>query len=191
MAQGHRRSRLDDADEVRLSADAAALSAAQAEPSPGLLALLGAFLERLFARLQRALASTRVPEAGPAALPDHLRLPTDPPRAPEGRNRRVHERFDSFGCTVRIDSTVYEVLDVSLGGFTFGPDYGQLVPNQRFYCELSIPGEPRAEPLRADGKVVRVHDGVVAARFFLPLSATRRLIAAFVAHHRNRDIERG
>ncbi len=188
---GHR---LADGDEVSLSADATALAggaAGASRPPDTVGSWLGRWIDRLRAALVRAVMGwRRVPPLTPAR-PD----PPPPSVSPRLREvseaeRRVHERFDSVDCTVRIDSTVYRVLDVSLGGFTFGPDRGHLIANQRFYFELRFPGDHPAPPVRADGTVVRVNNGVIAAKFFLPLSATKRLISDFVAHNRanNRDI---
>ena len=182
LPTGRRPSRLGDGDEVYLSPDAVALTAEEAA-LPGPLAVLAAWLARSFDTLRRAVGEgLRQPPRRPAPpLPGSW-----PPPAGDDSERRNHERFDSVDCTVRIDSTVYRLLDVSLGGFTFGPDQGHLIPNQRFYFELRFPGDHPADPVRADGKVVRVRGGVVAAKFFLPLATTRRLITAFVAH--NRDV---
>ena len=130
------------------------------------------------------------PQAGAPAVDPAPAPSAPPPRLPRQsevrrRDRRQHERVPSKGCTVRIDSQVYEILDVSLGGFTFGPDCDLLIPNQRFYFELRFHGDPPAPPVRADGMVVRVTGGTVAAKFFLPLTTTQRLIAEFVS--RNMD----
>ncbi len=147
--------------------------------------------QALFTEREAPVAEGEAPAPAPLEPPSMPAMQSPAlPRAPrrvekDPRDRRQHERIPSKGCTVRIDSQIYEILDVSLGGFTFGPDRDMLIPNQRFYFELRFHGDPPAPPVRADGMVVRVSGGIVAAKFFLPLTTTQRLIAEFVA--RNMD----
>ncbi|MCB9949198.1 MAG: PilZ domain-containing protein [Rhodospirillaceae bacterium] len=182
-----RRPAADPEDIVVLSPDAERAVAGAAQPPLlplGWLVRLGHAIGRLWFLLttdeQVGDADAPPQQAPPGRIPSfRAARPVDP------RDRRLHQRVLSKGCTVRIDSQVYEILDVSLGGFTFGPDRGALIANQRFYFELSFHGDPPVRPVRADGTIVRVANGIIAAKFFLPLTTTQRLIAEFVA--RNMD----
>ena len=150
--------------EARLAGEAAPASSA-------LVRLLRRWRQGLLLLLVRSLfESTRPPQP---------RLPIQDDAGRAGGRRR-HRRVGGEAIRVRIDSRVYRVFDVSLGGFSFGPDDGSLIPHQRFYFAMWRGDAAEAQPFRADAVVVRIAEGRVAAQFFLPFGSTRRLIARLV-----------
>ena len=104
-------------------------------------------------------------------------------RADDGGNRRRHRRVAAGANRVRVDGRVYQLFDISLGGFSFGPADDYLIPDQRFYFEIGPAGEPQTTVFRADAVIVRIRDGRFAAAFFFPFSATRRRIAELVGRN--------
>lgn len=86
-------------------------------------------------------------------------------------NKREHVRHESKGEKVamvnngKASSRLYDLLDISIGGFCLTGYDGNLKGNQYFEFQLSAPID--GKDTKADGfaTVVRVKDGKLAAKF--------------------------
>jgi|GEM_PF-536497 len=108
--------------------------------------------------------------------------PTDA-KAEEGPKREF-DRITGTGETVRIlgdgtRGTIYELLDMSLGGFAATGYEGKLKGNQ--YLEFQFFGTKEGKDVEYDGfaNVVRVKDGMLAVKF-TPQPRLKRFMREYI-----------
>jgi hypothetical protein len=98
-----------------------------------------------------------------------------------GSRARMRERTSA---TVKIDSKVFDVMDMSESGLVLDPYSGDLVAKQRFYFDLILPINDKEQVFRAEAMVIKV-EGTRLVGKFIDLRRDAQRAIQYILAHRN------
>lgn len=96
-----------------------------------------------------------------------------------GSRARMRERTSA---TVKIDSKVFDVIDMNEAGLVLDPYSGDLVAKQRFYFDLIVPINDKEESFRAEAMVIKIEGTRLVGKFIGLRRDAQRAILYMLAH---------
>ena len=101
-----------------------------------------------------------------------------------GSRARLRDRPPA---TVKIDSKVFDVIDMSESGFVLDPYSGDLVAKQRVYFDLILPVDDKEQVFRAEAMVVKIAGTRLVGKF-IDLRRDAQRAIQYILAHRNAPI---
>jgi hypothetical protein len=104
-----------------------------------------------------------------------------PPATTAGSRQRTRE---GGAASVKIDSKVFPILDISESGFVIDEYQGDLVVKQRFYFDLVVPVGDKEQTYRTEALAVKVDGTRLVGKFLDARRDLQRAVQYVIAHRK-------
>jgi hypothetical protein len=95
-------------------------------------------------------------------------------------DERAHHRAPGHGVRVQIDRHVYQVQDLSPGGFRLFPYDGDLIARQNFAFRFHVVLHGESYDIPCHGYVVRIDEKGLAARYQRPQPYYQHILSEYL-----------
>lgn len=96
-------------------------------------------------------------------------------------DKRAHVRHRAVAARCVIEGEQYQLLDLSMGGFSIGDYRGQMITKQKFRFHFEVPVNGKATRVPAFGIVAWVRGSAMGAMFVRPRGDVYKVLADYIA----------